>query len=80
MAPRRRRPDCPVRGCDHGREPSHVMCMRCWNLVPQALRSAVWRTYRTLGPYADESTDARDAAISYAERELGELAAVGVAS
>ncbi len=66
---------CPVNGCWHDRDPAHVMCRACWFTVPKTLRDDVWRTYRAFGAWADESVEAREAAIAYVERELAEMPA-----
>lgn len=46
------------------------MCLPCWRSVPQPLRDEVWRTVRAHGPYTDDATEAREAAIDAAERAL----------
>lgn len=68
-----RRP-CPVNGCTATRDPAHIMCPACWYAVPKTLRDEVWRTYRAVGAWADESVEARETAIEYAERQLAEAA------
>lgn len=63
---------CPVEGCSNERDPAHVMCKRCWYMVPQPLRETVWRTYRLFGAWDDRSVLARENAIDAAEAKLAE--------
>lgn len=37
---------CHADGCKVAVPPSMLMCLRHWRMVPRALQSAVWRTYR----------------------------------
>lgn len=62
--------ECPVAGCAHTREPSHVMCRTCWYTVPKELRDEVWRTYRAYGAWDDRAYEAREAALQHAEHAL----------
>lgn len=38
---------CPVPACHHKRQSGHVLCSRCWFLVPADLRDHVWKLYRS---------------------------------
>lgn len=56
--------ECPVDGCSTRHPTDMLMCKRHWWTVPQALRDAVWRTYREEGVFSEAYMAARDAAIA----------------
>lgn len=66
--------ECPCEGCENEREAGHAMCRSCWYLVPKAMRDEVWRTYRAHGACADESVEARERALVFADAALANAA------
>lgn len=53
--------ECPKVGCMLTVPDHQLMCRTHWFMVPKALRSRVWETYKT-APLSDEHRDAmRDA-------------------
>jgi hypothetical protein len=63
---------CHARGCTRDVDPSLLMCLSHWRLVPKDLQRQVWLTYRK-GQELDKSPSrkylaAADAAIQAVER------------
>lgn len=42
---------CRVRGCGFSRQSSHLVCGRCWSLVPPAVQTKVVRLYQSGAAY-----------------------------
>jgi hypothetical protein len=48
--------DCPIDGCDNGRQRDHAMCPGHWRQVPHDLQAAVYRTWRARRRHATTET------------------------
>ncbi len=65
---------CHAKGCRTHVRPALLMCRRHWAMVPPALRTAIWATYRPgqerdKQPSREYLAAARDAINAVAERE-----------
>ena len=59
--------ECPVGPCRTRVDPDRLMCGYHWRMVPQEVRSAVWRAWRGgLGWGSAEHVEAMKAAVSAA--------------
>lgn len=73
---------CHARGCNQTVPPKMLMCLKHWRMVPHALQSRVWATYRP-GQEDDKSPSdayltAQEAAVTAVyDRELAAKTAVG---
>ena len=64
--------ECPVGTCRARVAPQHLMCGFHWRMVPQELRSVVWRAWRGgLGLGSPEHIDAMMAAVDAAAAGAG---------
>lgn len=71
--------ECPIDGCDAGRQSNQLMCRRHWYRVPVEIRKRVWATARAMhaeeelgGPAYQEWRETRGEAIAAVElKEAG---------
>jgi hypothetical protein len=73
---------CHARGCKIHIRPELLMCRSHWFMVPERLRTEVWRTYRQGQcegdpPPSEEWHRAADAAIEHVAKREAELAQRG---
>lgn len=67
--------ECPVDGCSNVHSLQHVMCRRCWRIVPRELATRIYRAWETRQRWPSESSRrehqaAKDDAIRFVSKRL----------
>jgi hypothetical protein len=64
--------ECPVDGCDNGRQTNQLMCKKHWYMVPRELRNEVWAAAKKM--WRDlEDEDAYQGWREAADTAIGEV-------